>query len=360
MSEASGKEAKTIHRLLDVSPSNRYKKNESSMIDIVLMYNLLKAVPLPMSVIMIGDTDQLPSVGAGNVFHDMIESGTVPVVRLKKIYCQAENSDIIKNAHKINQGEFPLLKTSKQSDFFFIEQEDNSLIPQIITKLCTQRLPNAYPINPRKDVQVLCPMQKGDTGAVNLNTVLQSALNKNTLSVKRGGIEFHLSDKVMQIKNNYDKEVFNGDMGIINKINLEDSEVTIDFDGRKINYDIADKELEETYKIVVPKPTYIPNHGSLYSIEILTANEIFITYENEENDDVFYYSISFIQLENDLYIVEKTKENPELYQKNDINYYMTKNKNWCDITWRNQNQICNISGVPDIKECKKIINGLKY
>lgn len=177
-------------------------------------------------------------------------------------------------------------------------------------------------------------------GFICINTVSYAIANISIFDVI-----FHSNDDVLKIKT---KEIQN--------TNIQEEVSDFDKDKEITSF----KELEETYKIVVPKPTYIPNHGSLYSIEILTANEIFITYENEENDDVFYYSISFIQSENDLYIVEKTKENPELYQKNDINYYMTKNKNWCDITWRNQNQICNISGVPDIKECKKIINGLKY
>lgn len=185
MTESSGLVSRTIHRLLEVSSIEGYKRNEnnqlhgnvliideSSMVDIVLMYNLLKAVPPHMSIILIGDKDQLPSVEPGNTFYDLIESGTIPIVKLEKIYWQAANSDIIKNAHKINIGEIPSLKTSKNSDFFFMEQENSSNIPQLITELCTKRLPMTYKINPLRDIQVLCPMQKGDAGTINLNAVL--------------------------------------------------------------------------------------------------------------------------------------------------------------------------------------------
>ena len=276
MSETTGMEAKTIHRLLEYKPPEGYKKNaenpigcdvliidESSMIDIILMYNLLKAVPNDTIIILVGDIDQLPSVGAGNVLKDIIDSGIVSVVRLTRIFRQASSSMIITNAHKINKGEFPNLKGRKDSDFFFIESEPEEVINNI-KELCTKRLPGYFKVNPIEDIQVLCPMQRGEAGAVNLNMILQETLNNSDVSIKYGGTNFKLNDKVMQIKNNYDKNVFNGDLGRIVNIDTEEKTVNILFDKNEVEYDIT--EMDE---IVLAYATTIhKSQGSEYKIVI--------------------------------------------------------------------------------------------
>lgn len=278
MSEATGMEAKTIHRLLECKPPEGYKKNEdnplegdvliideASMIDIILMYNLLKAIPDHMILIIVGDTDQLPSVGAGNVLQDIISSEVVPTIKLERIFRQALGSKIITNAHRINKGENPDLRGGSNSNFFFIEQEDNEGVINTIVDLCTRRLPNYYKVNPIKDIQILTPMQRSETGAANLNTVLQSALNKNTLYLKRGATEYRLYDKVMQVRNNYDKEVFNGDVGFISAIDTEERTLKVIFDDREIEYEALElDELVLAYATTVHKA-----QGSEYPIVIL-------------------------------------------------------------------------------------------
>lgn len=278
MTETTGLESKTVHRLLELKPPDGYQKNadnqlegdviiidESSMLDIILFYNLLKAVPPYMSVILIGDTDQLPSIGAGNVLLDIIDSGRVPVIKLEKIFRQAMGSLIIRNAHRINKGLFPEINNSRQSDFFFIEEDDNDRIAEIIVGLCRKRLPSHYGIDPVKDIQVLCPMQKSVTGVQNLNGLLQNALNKNTLTISRGGMEYRLGDKVMQIKNNYEKEVFNGDIGVISHIDLENRALKISFDGRLVEYDLT-----ETDEVVLSYATTIhKSQGSEFDTVVM-------------------------------------------------------------------------------------------
>jgi exodeoxyribonuclease V alpha subunit len=277
MSESTGMEAKTIHRLLEYKPPEGYKRNaenplecdvliidETSMVDIILMYNLLKAVADKTIVILVGDVDQLPSVGAGNVLQDIIASGIVNVVRLTKIFRQAQGSAIITNAHKINRGEFPQLKGGKSSDFFFIEEEDPAKVGQIIRELCAKRLPAYYKVDPIKDIQVLCPMQRGETGAHNLNMVLQDALNKSEVSIRYGGTVFKLGDKVMQIKNNYDKNVFNGDIGNITHIDNEESRLVINFDGDIVEYDAT--ELDQV--VLAYATTVHKSQGSEYKIVV--------------------------------------------------------------------------------------------
>ncbi|MFZ5687188.1 MAG: ATP-dependent RecD-like DNA helicase, partial [Bacillota bacterium] len=277
MSEATGMEAKTIHRLLEYKPPEGYKRNaenplecdvliidETSMVDIILMYNLLKAVADKTIVILVGDVDQLPSVGPGNVLKDIIDSGIVNVVRLTKIFRQAQGSAIITNAHKINRGEFPQLKGGKCSDFFFIEEEEPAKAVQIIRELCAKRLPAYYKVDPIKDIQVLCPMQRGETGAHNLNMVLQDALNKSEFSIRYGGTVFKLGDKVMQIKNNYDKNVFNGDIGNITHIDQEERRLVINFDGEFVEYDAT--ELDEV--VLAYATTVHKSQGSEYKIVV--------------------------------------------------------------------------------------------
>lgn len=277
MSEATGLEAKTIHRLLEFKPPEGYKKNEesplecdvliideTSMVDIILFYNLLKAVSNNTVLILVGDVDQLPSVGAGNVLKDIIESEVVNVVRLTRIFRQAQGSAIITNAHRINKGEAPNLKGGKNSDFFFIEEEEPQKVVQTITELCSKRLPNYYKADPVNDIQVLCPMQKGETGAFNLNTILQETLNPTEVFIKYGGTAYKLNDKVMQIKNNYDKNVFNGDIGRITSIDVEDRMLTICFDGVNVEYDAT--ELDEV--VLAYATTVHKSQGSEYKIVV--------------------------------------------------------------------------------------------
>lgn len=277
MSEASGMESKTIHRLLEFKPPEGYKRNaenpldcdvliidETSMVDIILMYNLLKALSDDTIIILVGDVDQLPSVGAGNVLRDIIESGIVRVVHLTRIFRQALGSQIITNAHKINKGEFPNLSSGPKSDFFFIEEEEPGKIVDIIKDLCTRRLPKYYNVNPIDDIQILCPMLRGDTGAHNLNTVLQETLNRSDVRLKYGGMEYRLNDKVMQIKNNYDKGVFNGDIGIINSIDMEDKTLLIRFDNNDVDYDAT--ELDEV--VLSYATTVHKSQGSEYKIVV--------------------------------------------------------------------------------------------
>ena len=275
LSETTGMEARTIHRLLEFKPPEGCQKNEEnplegdvlildecSMIDIMLMYSLLKAVPDSMTLIFVGDVDQLPSVGAGNVLRDLIDAGVFPVVRLTKIFRQAAASRIITNAHRINRGRMPDLSNGKQSDFFFLEEEDPETAAQEIVRLVKERLPRAYGT---RDIQVLTPMQRGAVGAANLNQVLQAALNADAAGLRRGGTDYRLHDKVMQIRNNYDKEVFNGDIGTVCRVNTEDRELTVSFDGREVLYDVTElDELVLAYAATVHK-----SQGSEYPIVVM-------------------------------------------------------------------------------------------
>lgn len=277
MSETTGMEAKTIHRLLEYKPPEGYKKNsdnplecdvlivdETSMVDIILMYNLLKAVRDDTVVILVGDVDQLPSVGAGNVLKDIIDSDAASMIHLTKIFRQAQGSAIITNAHRINKGEFPVLKGGRNSDFFFIEEEEPGRIVENIKELCSKRLPQYYNADPISDIQVLCPMQRGDVGAFNLNTVLQDTLNPSGVFIKYGGVQYRLNDKVMQIKNNYDKNVFNGDIGSIVDINMEDKTLIMRFDGSDVEYDAS--ELDEV--VLAYATTVHKSQGSEYKIVV--------------------------------------------------------------------------------------------
>ena len=236
--------------------------DECSMIDIMLMYALLRAMPDSMTLILVGDVDQLPSVGAGNVLRDVIESDAFPVVRLTKIFRQAATSRIITNAHRINRGQMPDLSNGKGSDFFFIEKEDPEMVAAEIVKLVKERLPKAYKT---RDIQVLTPMQRGVVGAANLNTVLQNAVNQGSPGLRRGGVEYRLHDKVMQIRNNYDKEVFNGDIGTVESVNLEDRELIIRFDDWEIAYDAT--ELDEV--VLAYATTIHKSQGSEYPIVVM-------------------------------------------------------------------------------------------
>jgi exodeoxyribonuclease V alpha subunit len=292
LSEATGMEAKTIHRLLEVKPPDGYQRNEEnpldgdvlivdecSMIDIMLMYNLLKAVPDTMAVIFVGDVDQLPSVGAGNVLRDMIDSNCFPVVRLTRIFRQAQTSRIIMNAHRINAGKMPDISNGKTTDFFFwdvekMAQQDGltefdsaeiaDLASKTIVDLVKTKLSKYYK-TPSREIQVLTPMQRGVIGAANLNLKLQEAINPGMVGLRRAGVQYRVNDKVMQIRNNYDKEVFNGDMGIITYIDLDDRSLKVNFDGREVEYDISElDELVLSYATTIHKA-----QGSEYPIVVM-------------------------------------------------------------------------------------------
>lgn len=266
MSEQTGLEAKTLHRLLESKPPEGYARNEEnplegdvlivdecSMIDIILMNSLMKAIPVGMRLILIGDIDQLPSVGAGNVLRDIIDSGCFPVVRLTRIFRQARDSRIIMNAHRINAGDMPDISNGMDSDFFFLERENpEEVVPEIVN-LVKSKLPRYYRI-PSEQIQVLTPMQRGVVGAANLNASLQEALNPAGEGLRRSGVLFRLHDKVMQIKNNYDKEVFNGDIGIVEAVDLEERTLSVRFDTKLAAYDITElDELVHAYATTIHK-----------------------------------------------------------------------------------------------------------
>lgn len=277
MTEATGLESKTIHRLLEFKPPEGYQRNEDnplegdalivdecSMIDVVPMNSLLKAVPQAMRLVLVGDIDQLPSVGPGNVLRDIINSGRVPVVKLTKIFRQAQSSRIIMNAHRINSGKFPDISNGKNSDFFFLEDDDPEHTASQIVDLVKRRLPRAYHV-PATNIQVLTPMQRGGVGATNLNILLQNALNPAQTFLTRSGISYRLNDKVMQIKNNYEKDVFNGDIGTISKVDMEGRTLAVRFDGREVEYDHTElDELTLAYAATIHK-----SQGSEYPIVVM-------------------------------------------------------------------------------------------
>jgi len=272
LSEATGHEAKTIHRLLEYNAQrggfqrdeerpldcDLLVVDESSMIDTVLMHHLLKAVPLTAAVILVGDVNQLPSVGPGNILGDIIDSGSVPVVRLTEIFRQARQSRIIVNAHRINQGILPMAEpvgdNAPDPDFFFIEQEDPERVLETIVELVRKRIPRRFGLDPLDDIQVLTPMHKGVVGATNLNRRLQETLNPGEGGVARGDRVYRVNDKVMQIRNNYDKDVFNGDIGRITAISTEEKELTVLVDGREVVYDFSElDEIVHAYAVSVHK-----------------------------------------------------------------------------------------------------------
>jgi len=291
MTEATGHKAKTIHRMLEYSiRKGGFRKNvdypldcdllivdEASMIDTILMHHLLKGIPPTATFILVGDVDQLPSVGAGNVLKDIIASGAIPVVELNEIFRQAKESLIIINAHKINSGLLPSPKQSdnKLDDFYFIEQEDPEEVVRIILELTKERIPERFGFDAVDDIQVLTPMHKGIVGAGNLNVELQSTLNPGQGGVMRGNRNYRLNDKVMQIKNNYDKEVFNGDIGRITRIDQETRKVTISFDGRDRAYDYTDlDEIILAYAVSVHKSQGSDYHAVI--IPIVTQHYILL------------------------------------------------------------------------------------
>lgn len=287
MTEATGFEAKTIHRLLEVDPkAGGFKRNaenqlecdlliidETSMVDVMLMQALMKAAPDNAALLIVGDIDQLPSVGPGQVLADVISSGAVAVVRLTKVFRQAAQSRIITSAHKINQGSIPdLTKPEGDSDFYFVQADDPETAVQRIIELVKTRIPQRFGLDPIRDVQVLCPMNRGGVGARSLNVELQKALNPaGERKVERFGWTFSPGDKVMQIENDYDKEVYNGDVGYIDDVDPDTSELTASFDGRAVVYGFGELDtLVPAYAATIHK-----SQGSEYPaivIPVLTQH----------------------------------------------------------------------------------------
>lgn len=237
------------------------------MMDCLLFYHLLKAVPLGATVILVGDVHQLPSVGPGNVLGDIIASRSVPVVELTEIFRQSAESEIICNAHSINRGEVPRLESSRDrlSDFYFIRQDDPGRAAALMVDLVTNHIPRRFGLDPVDEVQVLTPMHRGAVGAGHMNSLLQEALNPNGLEVRRGERAFRLRDKVMQVRNNYEKDVFNGDMGRISHLDPRERVLSVNFDGRVVPYDFDElDELAPAYAISIHK-----SQGSEYPAVVI-------------------------------------------------------------------------------------------
>ncbi len=258
LSESTGLEAKTIHRLLETDPrTGSFRRteeasldcdllvvDETSMVDVPLMRAVLRALPERAALLLVGDVDQLPSVGPGQVLADIIASGAVSVVRLTEIFRQAAESRIITNAHRINQGQMPDLAPVEGCDFYFVDAAEPEEGVRKLLAIVQERIPKRFGLDPIRDIQVLCPMNRGGLGARSLNIELQNALNPpGEIRIDRFGWTFCPGDKVMQIENDYDKEVYNGDLGVVSRIDMEESELTVDFDGREVIYGFA--ELDE-------------------------------------------------------------------------------------------------------------------
>ena len=289
LSETTGKEAKTIHRLLEYNPKlNTFSKNrlnklscdlliidEASMLDIKLTRNLIEAIDYETRIIFVGDVDQLPSVGPGNVLNDMINSKIFKVVRLNKIYRQFGRSKIIYNAHRIRDGLFPSLNFNpdddKINDFYFIEKTEQEDVVNTIINMLYYNLPNKFGFDPLKDIQVLVPVNKGIVGVENLNSRIQNKFNSSLKKIMRGNFEFRQNDKVIQQKNNYEKDVFNGDIGFIKEIDFELQEFKVDFNDKIVTYNFYDTdEINLSYAISIHK-----SQGSEFKcviIPILTSH----------------------------------------------------------------------------------------
>ncbi|MAE43981.1 MAG: ATP-dependent RecD-like DNA helicase [Magnetovibrio sp.] len=283
LSESTDMEAKTIHRLLEVDPKQGgFKRgveeplecdilviDETSMVDVPLMAAVVKALPDRAGLILVGDVDQLPSVGPGQVLADVIESRAVPVARLTEIFRQAAQSQIVINAHKVNSGYIPNLNVVKddKTDFYFVEAHDPEDAVIKIIEIVKNRLPKRFGFDPIQDVQVLCPMNRGGIGARSLNVELQKALNSHTddIFVERFGYTYRIGDKVMQTDNDYDKEVFNGDVGYVRHIELETQEMIIEFDGKPVEYQFGElDEVALAYAVSIHK-----SQGSEYPAVVI-------------------------------------------------------------------------------------------
>jgi exodeoxyribonuclease V alpha subunit len=281
MAEAAGFEAKTIHRLLEADPQRGgFKRgddnpldcdllvvDETSMVDVLLMQALLRAVPQRAAMLIVGDVDQLPSVGPGQVLADVIQSGAVPVVRLTEVFRQAAQSRIITTAHRINQGSIPdLSPPSSDSDFYFVQAEEPEVAVARIVELVKTRIPRRFGLDPVRDIQVLCPMNRGGVGARALNLELQAAMNPaGDRKVERFGWTFAPADKVMQVENDYDKEVYNGDIGFVEDVDSDAGDLTASFDGRSVTYGFGELDmLVPAYAVTIHK-----SQGSEYPAVVI-------------------------------------------------------------------------------------------
>jgi len=280
MNETTGHDAKTIHRLLEFSPKKMIFErdqnhpldadlvvvDEVSMVDTVLAYSLLKAIPKSAQLVMVGDVDQLPSVGPGSVLRDLIRSERIDLVRLKEIFRQAEESRIVVNAHRVNEGLKPITDNDDDdADFFFIERDEPEDVLAVMKDLVVNRIPGRFGLDPIDEIQVLTPMHKGLLGTTNLNAELQSLLNHTGMAITRGNRTFRVEDKVLQIRNNYDLEVFNGDIGRIVSIDDVERQVRIRYDDRQVLYEYADlDELTLAYACSIHKA-----QGSEYTCVVI-------------------------------------------------------------------------------------------
>jgi exodeoxyribonuclease V alpha subunit len=279
LSETTGEEARTIHRLLEFNPRKmRFERgpdapleadllvvDETSMVDVVLFYNLLKAVPDRCQLVLVGDVDQLPSVGPGNALRDLIGSGVPDVVRLTEIFRQAQASLIVVNAHAVNRGELPRLAPGDIGDFFFIEREEPEAALGTLKEVVQHRIPRRFGVDPVREIQVLTPMHKGLLGSRNLNTELQALLNPRGETIVRGSRIYRVGDKVMQVRNNYDLDVYNGDIGQIARVDPVERQVVVRVDEREVIYDASDlDELVLGYACSVHKA-----QGSEYPVVVL-------------------------------------------------------------------------------------------
>jgi exodeoxyribonuclease V alpha subunit len=269
MSEATGFPAATLHRLLQysadgsfaLSEDNKLKADalvvdEASMLDVRLCAQMLRAMPLTGRLILVGDVNQLPSVGPGNVLADILDSQAVPAERLTHIYRQAQKSLIVVNSHRINDGLFPLQERERpeDADFFWVEMDDPAAVKDKIVELVSERIPRSFGLDPVRDIQVLSPMHKGEVGTMALNDALRARLNPSGPEIVRGNAVFRRGDKVLQTRNNYEKDVFNGDLGFITAVDPEEGELLVDFDGRDVAYDRTDlDELSPAYAVSVHK-----------------------------------------------------------------------------------------------------------
>ena len=283
MTETTGHEAKTIHRLLETNPKiGGFRRNEdnplscdllivdeTSMVDIVLMNALMKAVDNRTAVLFVGDVDQLPPVGPGQALADIIASGAVPVVRLTEVFRQAAKSQIVQNAHRINAGQAPELakpSAETETDFYFVPADDPEIAVSRLIEIVKDRIPSRFGVDPIRDIQVLCPMNRGGLGARSLNIELQKALNPRTEpQVLKFGTTFLVGDKVMQTENDYDKDVYNGDLGLITAIDPEVGEITVRFDGRDVTYLLG--ELDQV--VLAYATTIHKSQGSEYPVVII-------------------------------------------------------------------------------------------
>lgn len=287
LAEATAHESRTVHRLLKYNPAKGvfehdrgnpvegqvFILDEVSMMDVALMHTLLRALPDRAWLVLVGDVDQLPSVGPGNVLRDLIESSAVPFTRLNTIFRQESNSWIVLNAHRVNEGQgLELPPKDQPADFYFVEQEDPEEVIKALLALVTRRIPQRFGFDPRTEVQVLTPMRRNQLGSENLNTVLQDALNPSGPCVERYGRRFRLGDRVLQVRNNYDKNVFNGDIGIIRAIDEKTLELIVEFDGGRVAYSTMEiDELELAYACSIHK-----SQGSEYpAVIVLLATQHF-------------------------------------------------------------------------------------